>query len=93
MEGCGRERRGVKGCGRERRRGESGRRKREESVCLISYEKVFVWHVIHEKFCFAFFNGWYTGKVAHILIIIDIVIAIDTFVDVDGDMIVVHVKL
>ena len=40
-----------------------------------------------------FFNGRYTGKVAHILIIIDIVIAIDTFVVVDVDMIVVHVKL
>ena len=45
------------------------------------------------SFVLLFFNGWYTGKVAHILIIVDIVIAIDMFVVVDVDMISVHVKL
>ena len=37
---------GVGGRG-DLRVGESGRRKREESVCLSTCEKVIVWHVIH----------------------------------------------
>ena len=53
-------------------------------LCGMKFMRIFV---------LLFFNGWYTGNVARILIIINIVIAIDTFVVVDVDMIVVHVKL